>query len=557
MKGELTMANNNNHSKNRRGNEENEEKRSSKKDKRISYNAYKSKPNDPSWYETTPELTKAVTNFSFDTATGYAFGMGDLDDPMHGTSNPGIMTIAVSPTVGWATNPNSPVNNAAMHVYSFIRHENSGNKNYDPNDYFLYLLSYDGISMWLEFLKRVYGVANTYHPHNEYFPRAVLTAMGINAKDIIKHKPRLLTLINTTALDLSLKKVPAYLPYGAKHRWLMEGVYQDANLAKAQVYAFVPEYIFEYDIDEDGAGCVVPKPFYSQALALGGYGIEELETFTQNLMDSFFREEDLGVMSGDTMKAYGSNCYAPMGIESTYRVLPSYLPEVLDQIQNLTLMGGYDGATCRVVQSEDKDYLVSKPEWRLPEEYRAGGRTPFMREQFLNFEMAAVNHGNVAEATRMTNIASVYNEVENTIAATTIGSEVANYAVIWTFGYNENIGQFDLHRTPAIFTSFLAPIKADSGHSLMGMIDADVVVNALQPFMYDLSVLCQFDRHPQIYATAYVSYPNPDDPETDVTKWVYARNFLGDLANYYVIDRTELELLSTNALKAEFGLMTN
>lgn len=145
------------------------------------FNAQKSKPNDPRWYAQNPQLLRDTASFPYSWPLGNKLNLGQHAPEINKGSIPGIMGIYTAPTFGWADNPNSPINVAARNVYSYVRHANSGHANYDAPDLMLYLCAMDSIYSYLSYLKRVYGVVSTYSYTNRYYPKAVIQAMHVDS----------------------------------------------------------------------------------------------------------------------------------------------------------------------------------------------------------------------------------------------------------------------------------------------------------------------------------------------------------------------------------------
>lgn len=320
--------------------------------------------NDFSWYNTLPELIATSANFPFGRPVGTEVSLtmgskvrgidpGTLDlytDPTEGymipTSMPGFMFIHWNPTIGISTNGNSPVNVTARNIYSFVRHANSGAANYDSTDLMIYLLAMDSIFSCYQAAIRAYGYLNLYSAVNRYMPRALVEGLGFDFDDLVANQAQFAFAINNIAYKIGSFAIPNFMSYYLRHMWMNANTYRDANNMKSQVYGFVEDTVFKYDDSyESGsdnktfAGLKrVPTPW---STAEGGAcTVTSWTNFMNELINPMLASEDMGIMSGDVLKAFGgNNLFMVAPIDPNYAIDPVYNPEVLAQIQNLSIIG--------------------------------------------------------------------------------------------------------------------------------------------------------------------------------------------------------------------------
>lgn len=320
--------------------------------------------NDFAWYNTIPELITTSANFPFgrpvgteiSLTTGIQIGGGapnTLDyynDPILGntipTSMPGFMFIHWNPTIGVSTNGNSPVNVTARNIYSFVRHANSGAANYDSTDLMIYLLAMDSIYSCYQAAIRAYGYLNLYNAVNRYMPKALVEGLGFDFDDLIANQAQFAFAINNIAYKIGSFAIPNFMSYYLRHMWMNANTYRDAANMKSQIYGFVEDTVFKYDdsyeVGTDNktfAGLErVDTPWAggSQAKCT----VEGWTNFMNELINPILASEDMGIMSGDVLKAFGgNNLFIVAPIDPNYAIDPVYNPEVLTQIQNMTIVG--------------------------------------------------------------------------------------------------------------------------------------------------------------------------------------------------------------------------
>jgi hypothetical protein len=307
--------------------------------------------NDPQWYLVNGQLAKDVANFSFNNAVGdrvvrNALQGGGKQLKSNTIMMPGIASILVTPSIGVSVWENSPVNVAAKDIYSFVRHANSGHANYDPADLMIYLLAADSVQTFWSYMVRAYGVCQTFSQVNRYVGDAMLTAMGLDAADIRKNISQFRAYINQFAIKASVLAVPNTMTYFLRHSWLFQNIYLDEDNPKGQMYMYVPALLYQYALDSNSAGMLKTAPVAMSSSNPGGTLVTRVNTFAgiktigDKLLNAMLSQEDVGIMSGDILKAYGSDKllrYAQ--IDENFAVSPIFSEEVLAQIHNTDFTG--------------------------------------------------------------------------------------------------------------------------------------------------------------------------------------------------------------------------
>lgn len=306
--------------------------------------------NDPSWYSSNGKLLASAGQFNFT----YPVGSTLVDFvPYSGVDAklPGLLTLLTVPSVGNCSDPSSPMNIAMNAQYSFIRHANSGHANYDAPDLMLYTLAMSSVYSYINFLTRVYGTVGIYTQRNRYFPRTILTAQEVNPEDAMIHRMDLYNGILLLIQKASSFYVPGNMNIFKREAFMYEGIYTEGSSIKDQMYAFVPWGFYQYGLGTNpAAGCLKLKKYHKYSGAADTlYTVEQLIQFGNELLEPLIGSEDIGIMSGDILKAYGANGVMKMGYpDFNYVVNPVFNITVLEQIKNATVLGNVG-----VKQSDD------------------------------------------------------------------------------------------------------------------------------------------------------------------------------------------------------------
>lgn len=500
------------------------------------------KDNDPSWYASNPQLLRDYASYPFGVPLGNSIANSYYQSPI-----PGIMCVYYYPSIGVATKETDPINVAMRKMYSFVRYANSGAKNYDAPDMMLYFIAADSATMYLEWMKRVYGVIFNYTAFNRYYPKSLVQMMGCDFQDLQSNLADFRGYINQYAVRLNQLWVPKGLSFMKRHKWMTTHIYVDSREStKAQTYFYNPIGYYQFTVNGNpSVGKCVMKSFF------GRKKLSEIITFGNSLLEPLIVNEDIGIISGDILKAYGINgVEGTMGIAEDYRVLPEYSEEVMSQFENLVAVYVNSG-TLDVTQNTavGGGYLVSQP--RVMVTGSGGNSTvtvppaaqqnvadamaaPLLKSKLLNFHHENVTPEEVIVATRLM---PTFGEVEwdqsNAPAAKMLvkscGSELVDHIAI---SYNPTSTLVE-PMTTAVWL-----------RNVGGTVDERS--QWLASIMNKYNYLSNFDWHPNIIINALCG-----DDGTDLS-WTTSNVPFLDMDNYTNISEDNLANMHMTALLSEF-----
>lgn len=530
-------------------------------------NCQKGADNDPAWYAQNPQILKDSASFSYNYPLGSRlnFGSNAAAANMNSTSLPGIMAIYTTPAFGQSLHANSPINTAARNIYSFVRHANSGHSNYDAPDLMLYLTAMDNLYSFVSFLKRAYGVMMPSYYTNRYMPKALIESMHLDYDDLNVHLNDFRSFINRLALRIGSMCIPASMSYMARHMWMYEHIWTDDTSDKAQVYLYSPHGFYRYSLDKDMAGQLEYKDLFTDGHA--NLTFAQLVDYGESMLEPILSSEDMNIMSGDILKAFGAeNLYKINMIDEAYLVMPEYSMEVLDQIQNCTLIGHYSG-TPTLHQDATKGYLVFDPDFDPMYQPQTGvypGLNVMVTDRLVTFPHGDIKPEDTMVATRLTNILDVNASRSRSggqppvIKCPTMGSEIAHHATI--YNYQDGLeGEWTLHESRPIYTS-LVFIMDNSTALGVDISKSSIALKQLaMDFGSTLALIGQigtFDRHPAIGLSGYISLKfmqnSAEQTEYEVSEF---NSLLVDSSYYTVLDRQDLVNLAETALLSEFNVL--
>lgn len=507
--------------------------------------------NAPEWYAQNAQLLADAASFPYSFPLGTSYNVKKITDVPGFTTDSvgGIFVASLQPTIGVATDANSPVNVAARNLYSYVRHANSGHANYDAPDLMLYIIAMSSLYSFHAWLQRAYGTMMLYSPTNRYYPKAVIEAMGLDFDDLMSNLAQFRYLLNQVAVKVGSMCVPATLSYFARQVWMYSGIYVDSLTNKAQSYMYNPTSFFVFNALAEGddptqyTGGELKK--LSRTIFPGaGITVAQLTGLFNEMMNPILSNEDLNIMSGDILKAFGEGqVYHIPDTPENYIVLPTYNPEVLSQIQNSNAVGGVNIDVTQDV-TIGGGFLISKPYTEYANAAYTTRAVLNSGDKVITMLKDAVQPADTMVASRLITRMSLPEGQKAYVES--CGSEICTRFTLVKFGFDNN---------SVWSVQFLS---TDDGSCVLNtQIDyaGNMAEEALTKLITDLkfmSYLSQFDQHPEILLlTTITSIPSTGSKLKENT---YSGS-LFDLANYTVIDQQAIAKMHEVALLSEFDVL--
>lgn len=297
------------------------------------------KPNNPSWYYPNTQLLNAAASLPFSNLQGLSVDLWTENlTSLNEMPFPGIAQLNYVPSLGCTKAAVDGPTMAARYIYSFVRHANSGSRNYEAPDLYMYIMAWCSAASVIEEMKRVYGTMRAFIPKNRFYPAAMVTAMGGDFNNLSGNLPAFRALINLNVARLNALKIPAGLPILERWKQLATTYYMDGKTTKCQLY--VPKMLYALKWEQTAMETGSALSYYDFEDDPCYYSIEACQQILDDLLGSMIENEDLGIMSGDILKAYGEgNCASLSMIDDDYICLPVESDEMLYQIHNAEFVG--------------------------------------------------------------------------------------------------------------------------------------------------------------------------------------------------------------------------
>lgn len=414
-----------------------------------------SKTNDPAWYATNPNLLTSAANLPFNIPAGADFKLvpdttPNLDDPSAANvASPGVCVATVTPTFGTyaaSNEANSPINIAGQALYSFVRHANSGSRNYDMPDLLTYVFAMTEPYSFINWMQRIFGIMSTYTVFNRYYAETLVKAQGIDFQDLLGNMANFNYFINMAISKASAFAVPSDLSIFARRAWLYSGLYADSQNVKDQIYMYNPSGFYFYTFDQsDPTGAAYLK--YT-ALPNSNMKLSDLMAYFNAMITPLIESEDIGIASGDIIKAYGDRIMKLQAFPMQYQILPSVDLAVLEQINNATIVNGTWFNYPDFKQDANRKYIEYRPQVTKTVNSASNERIAKMEfygmtgDKMLNSRQVPSPEV-VAECTRLmvsfTNVTESGTSPNTTFTADVIcGTEIITHVTYWGRFYDSS-----------------------------------------------------------------------------------------------------------------------
>lgn len=322
--------------------------------------------NDPAWYGVSGQLVNDTARLSFNHPAGIPhsvlpYPLPEIVDSIRKETVPGIMALNYLYGPGVSRNNTSPINLAAKNIYTFVRHVNSGAANYDTPDLMIYIMSIISAFALYADIVRAYGVCRNFQQSNMYTPASLTYALGYNYKDLVSKLPQLRTALNVFVRKIGARPIPANLNIIKRIAWACSNIFTDAESNKSQYYFYKPIGHYYYDEETYSKEYTGGKCIFKSRVGLAQqaevpeadrshWTVEAIEKILNFVGDQIYGSEDLGIISGDIVKAYGQNVYQFTEIDEDFTIEAIHSPEALSQIHNIHMVGSIDTNSCNIEQ---------------------------------------------------------------------------------------------------------------------------------------------------------------------------------------------------------------
>lgn len=211
-------------------------------------------------------------------------------------------------------------------LYSFIRHANSGKTNYEAPDLMLYIMAMDSIYLIVHEIKRFIRLAYLYVLENRDIPEKVFDVLGIDHENLVGNIANYRAQLNTRIAKVNSLAVPAHFNLFKRRSVLGSVVLTDEPNRPTQLIIPKADGYYQYDSKATYGGRLVyvsPEVNTNQNVGRNQFkksggdaaiyapktSVNDYFSLLDNMLSILLADEDINIMSGDIIKAYGDNLY--------------------------------------------------------------------------------------------------------------------------------------------------------------------------------------------------------------------------------------------------------
>lgn len=308
--------------------------------------------NDWQWYALSEQIAKDIASIPYNTLSGVTVqvtvqeGIADkvttIPAPITGVwNNQAVARIEYSPAQ--FANPQdttSGIQMATTQLYTYIRHANSGARNYEPADVMMYVLGMRDIYIQYFELKRAIGVCQAFSFENRSLPDTILQACGVDAEDLRKNIAQYRGQLNIIAKKINSFAVPKYFKAFERAAYVASNVFADSDSIRGQFYVFTK--VINYQVNTTGSATGTALAATLDNLVTGTQGFKLISARIATLQAAISAIEgdtDMLTMSGDILHAFkDADLYQVSETDENYTVFPAYDEDVAAQIENMYMI---------------------------------------------------------------------------------------------------------------------------------------------------------------------------------------------------------------------------
>nr|QXV86464.1 capsid protein [Rat picobirnavirus] len=407
--------------------------------KEIEDTAFKSGSNPYDFYSQFPNFARDAATIPFANPLGAILTEKATETDY---TVPGLMTIAFYPTVGVSHDYTSPMNRSSIRFYTYMRSIQKASAAYDHQDITMMVTALDNVIMFHDLLVRAYRVMNLWTPVNEYYPRALIAAMGLSYDSLKANLSDFRLYINNLGFQISQYAIPQDVKMISRHRWLVSGLYTDSEATRAQTYMFVPQGFWKYDNTVATGSQLTYVEWLGTIASPNIHTFEQVVTFGDGLMNAMSNEADFAIISGDMFSFFNGNVMILPEVQEKEIILPTYDKVVLSQIENLRIAGKWGQGYTPIISQDPSvngGAIIFEPQMKARSFNADSGSnlSSYLNSRSsvkMNFHNDSPSAEQVMEASRFIYTAEVNNEESSNNGNTVIkscGTELVSGLRIW------------------------------------------------------------------------------------------------------------------------------
>lgn len=323
---------------------------------------YAKRTNDWSWYALSEQIAKDFGSLPYNTLGGSAYTVTNntrRNDAKINVYPQQIMLLLTQQSLnssevlsdtGSASTTDAGLRTAANQLYQYLRHVNSGARNYEPADVFMTILAIRDIySQYCE-IKRAIGLMQYYTMQNLKIPELLVRSLGFDYSDLIENYANYRGQLNVLAKRINAFAMPAYFKAFYRLDYIYSNVFMDSDSQRGQYYVFRRSgfYTFSGRTSEQGSELVWRGSYTSDGRIMSNTLYD-----LRNMIRAIETDTDALTMAGDVLAAFKDAQLLQMAqIPEDYVVAPMFDENILNQIENSVALSAYVSTPTALVSGD-------------------------------------------------------------------------------------------------------------------------------------------------------------------------------------------------------------
>nr|AVX53641.1 putative capsid [Marmot picobirnavirus] len=306
--------------------------------------------NAPQFYYINETVGKQMANLPFNTLPGLEYSIEVTESRVRAqaiswiadTSVVGGMAIDYIPYFGLNNNKASGLNIAAQQLFSYVRHANSGARNYQAADLMMYVLALTDVYASYFSIRRMLSAAKTFDIENRYIPGLLGRMLCFNVDDAQANFANYAARLNILAAKINSLASPKYFTLTLRRAFIEDKIFADSTSNRGQFYAFRKSGYHMWSATTSDQGTELIYKEYLTTRTGTMWTIDQYLDTLEEQLQAMLDDDDAALMSGDILKAFSrENLYYIPSDEGSFILDIVFDEDVLAQIENSVALGTY------------------------------------------------------------------------------------------------------------------------------------------------------------------------------------------------------------------------
>lgn len=226
-------------------------------------------------------------------------------------------------------------------------------------------MAMDNIYLAIGEAKRILRLANTYYLKNRSIPDAILAAMCIDSTDLRKNYITYLARLNIIISRVNTMAVPADFNLFNRRAVLSSAIMTDDVDAPTQVSFYMAAGFYKYEfvnqsVSQASALSYAPRfapstNAHNDTLRREKQSLSVLLDTIDELLNAVIEDEDMNIISGDILKAYGDKLFTVAMMDTQESQTFTYDVNMLQQFKNTVYLDAPLDASSAVIHFITRD----------------------------------------------------------------------------------------------------------------------------------------------------------------------------------------------------------